>query len=486
MQKGEAVGVLTLRRSEVKPFTDKQIALLRTFADQAVIAIENARLFNDLAETVEQQSTTGEILRAIANSPGNAQAVLGSIAESAARLLGVPGAEIMRVDGQFLTLVTKHGLSLQWPIGTQRPISRDWVTGRAVVDRSTIHIGDLQTAHQDFPEGAAYAKQYGHRTTLATPLLREGVPIGAILIRRMEVRPFSDKQVKLLETFADQAVIAIENTRLFEEVQARTKELTESLEYQTATSQVLEVISRSPTQLQHVFQTIAQSAARLCNAQFCHVFRFDGELIHFAAVHGLSREGSEALRSIFPMPPGRATAAARAILSGAVEEIEDVTADPDYKHADIAKIITFRSIVAVPMIKDDRPIGAIAMARSHTGKFPEQQIELLGTFADQAVIAIENIRLFEEVQARTRELAKTVEDLEIASQHKSQFVANMSHDLRTPLAAILGYAELLQEGFYEPLGQKSLDALTRIRSNGKHLLDLIKTVLDIAKGRNVE
>jgi signal transduction histidine kinase/dihydroneopterin aldolase len=481
MQKGEAVGVLTLRRSEVKPFTDKQIALLRTFADQAVIAIENARLFNDLAETVEQQSTTGEILRAIANSPGNAQAVLGSIAESAARLLGVPGAEIMRVDGQFLTLVTKHGLSLQWPIGTQRPISRDWVTGRAVVDRSTIHIGDLQTAHQDFPEGAAYAKQYGHRTTLATPLLREGVPIGAILIRRMEVRPFSDKQVKLLETFADQAVIAIENTRLFEEVQARTKELTESLEYQTATSQVLEVISRSPTQLQHVFQTIAQSAARLCNAQFCHVFRFDGELIHFAAVHGLSREGSEALRSIFPMPPGRATAAARAILSGAVEEIEDVTADPDYKHADIAKIITFRSIVAVPMIKDDRPIGAIAMARSHTGKFPEQQIELLRTFADQAVIAIENIRLFEEVQARTRELAKTVEDLEIASQHKSQFVANMSHELRTPLAAILGYAELMQEGFYEPLGQKSLDALTRIRSNGKHLLGLINTVLDIAK-----
>jgi signal transduction histidine kinase len=264
-------------------------------------------------------------------------------------------------------------------------------------------------------------------------------------------------------------------------VRARTKELTESLEYQTATSQVLEVISRSPTQLQHVFQTIAQSAARLCNAQFCHVFRFDGELIHFAAVHGLSREGSEALRSIFPMPPGRATAAARAILSGAVEEIEDVTADPDYKHADIAKIITFRSIVAVPMIKDDRPIGAIAMARSHTGKFPEQQIELLRTFADQAVIAIENIRLFEEVQARTRELAKTVEDLEIASQHKSQFVANMSHELRTPLAAILGYAELMQEGFYEPLGQKSLDALTRIRSNGKHLLGLINTVLDIAK-----
>jgi signal transduction histidine kinase len=181
------------------------------------------------------------------------------------------------------------------------------------------------------------------------------------------------------------------------------------------------------------------------------------------------------------MPPGRATAAARAILSGAVEEIEDVTADPDYKHADIAKIITFRGIVAVPMIKDDRPIGAIAMARSQTGKFPEQQIELLRTFADQAVIAIENTRLFEEVQRRTRELAKTVEELEIASQHKSQFVANMSHELRTPLAAILGYAELMQEGFYGNQSEKSMDALIRIRSNGKHLLGLINTVLDIAK-----
>ena len=221
-----------------------------------------------LTETLEHQRVTGEILHAISNSPTDAQSVLGAIAESAARLLDVAGAEIMRVENQMLTLVTKHGSFLQWPVGSQRPISRNWVTGRAVVDRTTIHVPDLQAAENDFPEGAAYAKEYGHRTTLATPLLREGVPIGAILIRRMDVRPFSDRQIRLLETFADQAVIAIENTRLFEaeqartsELQARSAELAQSLEYQTAISNVLGVISRSPNEVQPVLDTISRNGS---------------------------------------------------------------------------------------------------------------------------------------------------------------------------------------------------------------------------------
>src|SRR6516165_8388649 len=199
----DVLGVLVVQRTQPVAFTARQIELLETFADQAVIAIENARLFGDLTETIEQQKTTDDILRAIANSPGNAQAVLSSIAESAARLLDVPDAGIMRVDGQLLTLVTQHGSSPQWPVGSQRPINRDWVAGRAVVDRCTIHVADLQASQNDFPEGTAYAKQYGHRTILATPLLREGASIGAILIRRMEVQPFSNKQIKLLEAFAD-------------------------------------------------------------------------------------------------------------------------------------------------------------------------------------------------------------------------------------------------------------------------------------------
>jgi GAF domain-containing protein len=223
----DILGVLVLHRTQAIPFTEKQIKLVETFADQAVIAIENARLFVELNETLEQQTTTGDILQAISNSPVDAHVVLSTIAESAARLLDVTDLEIMRLDeGQILTLVTKHGPSPQWQVGSRRAINRNWVTGRAVMDRITIHVPDLQNAEKDFPEGAAYAKQYGHRTTLAT---REGGPIGAILIRRMDVRPFSPKQIKLLETFAAQAVIAIENTRLLSQLRQRANDLSESL-----------------------------------------------------------------------------------------------------------------------------------------------------------------------------------------------------------------------------------------------------------------
>src|SRR5215203_2687874 len=202
------------------------------------------------------------------------------------------------------------------------------------------------------------------------------------------------------------AILRAENVRLFEEVQARTRELQESLEYQTATSDVLGVISRSPTDVQPVFDTIAVSAARLCQARFCHVFRFDGELVHFAGHHGLSADGRATLAAHYPLPPSRASAATRSILTGSVEEIPDIEADTEYQHTPGAKIIGYRSIVAVPMLKEGRPIGAVAVAKEHAGRFPRRQIELLETFADQAVIAIENARLFEEVQARTAELTE--------------------------------------------------------------------------------
>src|ERR1700730_1166777 len=258
LRNDDILGVVVLHRTQAIPFTEKQIKLVETFADQAVIAIENARLFVELSETLEQQTTTGDILQAISNSPADAQLVLSTIAESAARLLDVTDLDIMRLDeGQVLTLVTKHGPSPQWQVGSQRAISRNWVTGRAVMDRVTIHLPDLQNAEKDFPEGAAYAKQYGHRTTLATPLLREGGPIGAILIRRMDLRPFSHKQIKLLETFAAQAVIAIENARLL-------NELRESLQQQTATADVLKVISSSPSDLEPVFQAMLENATRIC------------------------------------------------------------------------------------------------------------------------------------------------------------------------------------------------------------------------------
>ena len=226
----DILGVLVLHRTQALPFTERQIALAETFAQKAVIAIENARLFVELTETIEQQRTTGEILQAISNSPGDAQLVLSTIAASAARFLYVTDAEIMSLEGDVLRLVAKHGPSRQWSVGTVRSINRNWVTGRAILDRTTVHVPDLQAVETDFPEGAAYAKQYGHRTTLATPLLREGNPIGAILIRRMEVRPFNDKQIALVQNFAAQAAIAIENTRLFEAERERARELARSLE----------------------------------------------------------------------------------------------------------------------------------------------------------------------------------------------------------------------------------------------------------------
>jgi GAF domain-containing protein/anti-sigma regulatory factor (Ser/Thr protein kinase) len=404
----DILGVLVVHRTQPVAFTGGQIELLETFADQAVVAIENARLFNELTETVEQQRTTGDILRAIANSPGNAPAVLGSIAESAARLLNVPEAEIMRLDGPSLTLVTKHGLSPQWPLGSSRPINRQWVTGRAIVDRSTIHVADLQAAQKDFPEGAAYAKQYGHRTTLATPLLRQGVPIGAILIRRMEERSFSNKQIKLLETFADQAVIAIENTRLFEAEQASKRELQEALDYRTATSDVLNVISRSPSRLQPVFDTLVESAARLCQAEKAQIFRCEGTTFNQCASYGLDPRFSEYVKTL-EISPSRGSVTGRVLIERKTVQIADVLADHDYSLDEAQRLGGFRTHMGVPLLRQGVPIGVILLSRTTVRPFTEKQIQLAETFADQAVIAIENTRLFEEVQARTRELQESLE-----------------------------------------------------------------------------
>jgi GAF domain-containing protein len=371
------------------------------------------------AEAQEQQAATAEILRVISSSPTDVGPVFDAIADRAAQLCEADDAEIYRVDGDVYRRVAHRGpVPIAGPVGEEYPISRARPSSRAIVDRQTIHIHD-QAAEIDteFPDLKTWHQVAGVRTILATPLLREGIALGVIVIRRTEVKPISDKHIALLQTFADQAVIAIENVRLFKELEAKNRNLTESLEHQTATSEILKVISSSPTDIQPVFETIAANALRLCGATFSLVGRFDGELIHLAALHNMRNpEGAAALRRSFPRAPGRGGSVARAILTRTIAYVPDVREDPDYRIHGVARAAAYRSSLSVPMLHRETPIVVINVSSTTPAAFSKSQITLLQTFADQAVIAIENVRLFTELQEKNRALteahAQVTESLE--------------------------------------------------------------------------
>src|SRR5262245_51054524 len=416
LRSGEPIGTISVGRFEPQPFTETQIALLQTFADQAVIAIENVRLFNETKEALEQQTATADILRVISSSPADVQPVFNVIAENAARLCEAFDANIFSRDGDRLLLVAHWGsIPTLGPVGeATHPLVRGTTAGRAMLDAQAVHVVDIQTEVDEFPESSTLGRQLGIHTLLSVPLMRESAALGAITLRRTESRLFTDQQVALLQTFADQAVIAIENVRLFTELQEKNRALTrahaqvsEALEQQTATSEILRVISSSPTDAQPVFESIAKSAMELCDAQFSAVFRFDGRLLHLAAHSGWSPAGVDALRREFPIVPHRRSAGGRAILSSAVEHIPDVHADAEYALGAVGDIVI--STVAVPMLREGVVIGTINVNRFEPGPFSDRQIELLKTCADQAVIAIENVRLFKELEAKNRDLTEALD-----------------------------------------------------------------------------
>jgi signal transduction histidine kinase/HAMP domain-containing protein len=440
------LGAIAIYRREVRPFSDKQIALLKTFADQAVIAIENVRLFQerqaknrDLTEALEQQTATSEILRVISSSPTDLQPVLDAVAENAARLCEASDAQIFRVDGDVLRLTTTFGALPAPPLDEVLPLRHGLMTGRAVLDRQTIHVHDAAEAGSEFPDSKVYQMQFGYRTALATPLLREGNAIGAILIRRPEVRPFSEKQIELLKTFADQAVIAIENVRLFQELQARNRDLTEALEQRTATSEVLRIISSSPTDLQPVYRAILSNVTRLCDANIAALFLYDGEVLAAAAHHNATPEFARHIEQNRPRP-SRETTTRLAALERRVVHVADLLSDPAFSPTprDLYERENVRTVLSVPMIREDTLVGVITTWRRQVRPFTDKQIELLKTFADQAVIAIENVRLFQELQARTQELARSVEELRALGEVGQAVSSTL--DLQKVLATVAAHA----------------------------------------------
>jgi GAF domain-containing protein/anti-sigma regulatory factor (Ser/Thr protein kinase) len=408
LREGRPIGLMLLRRRTPHAFTVDQIRLVETFADQAVIAIENVRLFNETKESLEQQTAIADILRVISASPTDTQPVLEAIAESATRFAAAEDASVLLVQGSVLQPVAHHG---PIPMPMSVVVDRNSVTGRAVLEAHTVHAADV-TADNEYPESKRAGVADGQRTVLAAPLIRSGKALGAIVLRRREPRPFSDRQVELAQTFANQAAIAIENVRLFNETK-------ESLEQQTAISEVLRVISRSAFDLQPVLDTLVANAARLCDADVAWLRGVEnGAFVKLGASH--SRIGEVVIR--FPTVglgdyPNPDSVIGRALATRSPQQYADMTSEPElFEASRFVRATGSRSLLAVPLIREDSVVGVMVVSRLDVRPFTARHLQILETFADQAAIAIQNVRLFNETKESLERQTATAEILRVISE----------------------------------------------------------------------